>query len=369
MKLLTDSRFVFLSTVFFSLEFKWDDTIPTACVNGLTMKVNPSFFMDLNQSVQLFVLLHETWHVALKHIIRAKQIPEENFLLFNYAADYVINDSLHLDGVQLWESCLHDDKYRGWSTEQVYKDLLADPPEEPDPSYLDIEVTDSSSTGKEEETVNTAVQDKLDRILMKAATQAELSKSQGHMPGEVKRYIDDLKEPKLDWSIILHRYLNEFIKTDYSWSRPNRRYMPEHYLPTLHNPGMENLAVAWDLSASVTEEEISIMMTEVEEARRKLQPVTTTVVTFDSKVQAEQHIQLHTPITDVGLVGGGGTWFDPVIEHFQKNPPNLLIIFSDMCAQPITKIPDFPVIWVGINAPENVPKQPVGEVIHYTHKE
>lgn len=373
MDLLTKKKFAFLSSVFFSLNFHWDESVDTACVNDLDMYVNPDFFESLDYNVQLFVLLHETWHVAFKHVVRFKEIPNGQHLLYNYAADYVINDTLYLDGVKLWDQCLHDPQYRHWSTDQVYVHLKKDPPPELDEKHGDLRENPSGKggAGSQEKMPgmpkksNKEIESKIDEVILKAAMQAEMAKSPGSIPGEIQIYIEELKNPKLDWTLLLQRFLNDFIKTDYSWSRPNRRYMPEFYLPTMHNPGMLHLAVAWDLSGSTSDDNVNTMMTEVAEARRMLQPVTTTVLTFDTDIKQVTELSVHQPITDVQLAGRGGTDFEPVIKYFMDNRPNLLIIFTDMGADPITTIPDFPILWIAIDAWEHAPKQPVGEVIEY----
>lgn len=383
MAFITNPNAVFISSVFFSLNFKWDDSVPTAYVDGLTMGVNPDFFLSLPEKQRVFVLAHETWHIALKHVTRFSEIPDGNRLKYNYAADYVINDLLYLDNYTLWPSCLHDEKYRDMSTEAIYKELKDEPNEDFDPQHGDIKggpnskEPGSSSQGNAPQSGSQSasgpsqkdIENKIDEIILKASTQADIQKSAGRIPSEVSIHIDKLKNPQLPWQILLHRYMDEFDKTDYSWARPNRRYMPDVYIPTLHSPGIERVAMAWDLSGSVQNHEIADMMAECESIRQKLQPQVTEVVTFDTQVKAVTELAMHDPISKVKLAGRGGTNFEPVFEHFRKTKPNVLIVFTDMCSYPVEKTPDFPVIWVAINAPDwAIDNQKFGEVIPYTSK-
>ncbi len=87
-QLLCKKDAVFLSTIVCSLDFQWDNTIRTACTNGLFMKISPDFFTDLPEAQRVTLLAHEADHVALRHMVR---VGERNFRLFNMAADYVIN--------------------------------------------------------------------------------------------------------------------------------------------------------------------------------------------------------------------------------------------------------------------------------------
>ena len=61
---------VFFITVCFSLKHIWDSSIKTAATNGIDIKFNPGFFMSLTAEERLFLLLHETCHVAYQHMCR-----------------------------------------------------------------------------------------------------------------------------------------------------------------------------------------------------------------------------------------------------------------------------------------------------------
>lgn len=377
MDLLLDRKLAFISSVFFSLKYKWDDTIETAKVSTTTMSISPDFFLSLNPRVRLFVLIHETWHVVFKHVIRfleheklalADGTINPNFLRYNYAADYVINSQCRDDGMELWEHALYEEKYRGWSTEQVYNDLKTLPDDHFNPMYGDL-VEDKTEQG-EDAPSQKDIEAAVDQIIIKAALQADIQNEPGSVPGSIRLYLDKLLNPKIPWDVLLHRYADEVARNDYSWAKPNRRYMPEHYLPSLQGVRLERMAVAWDISGSVTTKIRTIMATELESIRRKIMPEVTEVVTFDTDIRSVTKLMPHDSISKVPLVGGGGTCFTTLIDHFRKNPPNLLIIFSDMCDSPVEIDPKFPVIWVAIDTPEYYRnKQKFGQYVEYDSKE
>lgn len=375
-RLLMNKKATFISSVLFSLNLKWDESIPTACVDGVTMSINPDFFVSLSLNERMFILVHETWHIAFKHIQRfryhknkSKEENELSFLKYNYAADYVINLQCKDDGFSIPEGGLIDEQYRGMSTEQIYNLLKDDPDEDFDPSYGDMTMPGPSGEGDSDSQNSRVISSKIDSILLKAATQQAMSKSPGKLPGEVSVYIEAIKNPKLPWNRILQRYMDEFNKSDFSWTRPNRRYMPHHYLPSLHANAIDRLTVAWDLSFSVSDDDIAIMMGEVEEARKKLNPTVTQVLGFDTRVVFDTSLSMHEPITKVQPKGRGGTSFDCVMQYLvdKRIKPNVLIMFTDMGDYPCNVNPQCPVIWIAINAHPYFLEQgqPFGHIIEY----
>ena len=61
---------IFLSTILFSLKQSWCDTIDTADVDGIHLRINPDWFIGLTERVRISLLCHEAWHVALQHMLR-----------------------------------------------------------------------------------------------------------------------------------------------------------------------------------------------------------------------------------------------------------------------------------------------------------
>ncbi len=122
-QLMSKPDTVFFTTVCFSLKHIWDETIPTACTNGKEIRFNPDFFMSLDLEEQIFLLVHESMHVAYMHMDR---LNTRNPRKWNYAADYVINHQLISRGFKMPKNCLHDPQYADMSTEEVYNKLPDD---------------------------------------------------------------------------------------------------------------------------------------------------------------------------------------------------------------------------------------------------
>jgi predicted metal-dependent peptidase len=348
---------VFLSTILFSLDFHWDSVIPTACTDGITLKVNPDWFVSLSENKRVGLLAHEAWHVAFQHMIRGMGLDP---VRFNKAADYVINNMLISQGFELPDGGLWDKQYNNMSTEQVYALLPVSDPN--DPYDCDVIYGDDGSKSDEE---IAAIEEKVTSIILKAATQSKIEKDKaGTIPGEIEELIEALRNPLLPWNIILQNYMSEYAKEDYSYRIPNRKYFPEFYLPSMYSESITNIAVAVDASGSVRSHEFSAFLSEIEDFRVNLQPKSTTIIGFDTKIVSEVVLTESDSIDQVKFIGRGGTNLSPVFNHFDKNPPTVLIVFSDLDCEKITKAPEYDVIWICVNNPKATVD--FGKLIHIT---
>lgn len=344
---------VFFTTVCFSLKQVWNDTIPTADVDGVTMRVNPKFFMDLDPEERVFLLLHEAMHVAYLHMER---LASRVHTKWNIAADHVINLMLIKRGFKMPQDGLADPQYEGMSTEQVYKVLPDTPP--PKNMMLDLQQPPSDI-----EDIGQHVQD----ILVRASVQSEMSgDAPGTIPGDLQIYLDGLLDPKLPWHRILQKYLFSLAKDNYTFKKPNRRFFPQHILPSLYSEKIVDLAIAVDTSGSVSQDEFTAFVTEVASIFKMMKPETITLVQFDTSVKSVTKLKGMRGLMDCKFKGRGGTQIAPVMKWAKENNPKVMLIFSDGHFSFSTdKAPSAnPFIWVihnnkGFNAP-------FGRTIHYS---
>ena len=347
---------VFFTTITFSLRHLWDDKIPTACTNGTEIRYNPDFFMALSQEEQLFLILHETLHVAFQHMCR---LQERHPVKWNMAADYVINLILHERGYKMPQGGLLDPQYKDMTSEQVYN-LLPDNPSEGSLPMQDLQ-SPPGDTPEEQ----AAVAEKIDDILVKAKIQAEMSdeKSAGNIPGELAFYIESLLTPKLPWNQILRQFMTKVIKQGYSWRRPNRRFFPQHYLPSRITKNTCHIAVAIDTSCSVTDEEFHRFTSEVYSILKNQRPAGMTLIQFDTEIKKEADIRTPQDLQRMEFKGRGGTRIEPVIDWAAKNKPTVLLIFSDGYFRQQFQNPRVPLVWL-INNNDGFNTR-WGKVIHY----
>ncbi len=121
------SKYPFFSAAIDSLTVIYTNSVQTMATDGYRIFVNP-WFMEtkLNDTGLLFVIMHELMHCILNHIPRAKARNDDT-QKSNIAGDYEINGLLVRDGVASKSvvdkiGALIDEKYYGWSYEQIYAD-------------------------------------------------------------------------------------------------------------------------------------------------------------------------------------------------------------------------------------------------------
>lgn len=350
------SKSVFLSTICLRLKHKISDIVPTAGTDGLTILYNPDFIKNLDTKELTGLMAHEIWHVAYQHLIRGGNRDKR---LWNIAGDYVINYMLIQANFTLPKDGLYDEKYADMTTEQVYEIIYE---EAEDYSDFQPDLLESDGSGSGEPMDENTLKEKLTSIVVQAQTQSMMAnKAQGEIPGEITRMIDDLINPKLDWRQLLVRYLTARTNTDYSWSRPNKRFMPAHYLPSLYSETIGDITVAVDTSGSITDDELAEILTEIEGIRETYHPKKLTIIDCDYIIHNVHKIDDYTDIKSLKFTGSGGTDFAPVIDYCNENPPAILIYFTDLYADDVTEDVGYDILWV-CNSTHEAPT--IGETIY-----
>jgi len=348
----------FWSTICFGLKhaFIIDPEIPRAGTDGTSIFYNPDFFMGLTKEERIFVIAHELGHVALSHMTRRGNRDHKKF---NYAGDFKINYMLHAEGYCLINDILYDEKYdHTWTTEAIYDDLPD--PKNNEPGGLGLDILDPKgkhSQGKNEQTVDLEIK----ALLARAITQSKMAKEYGNLPGDIRAEFDDLLSPKLTWYELLSNYVDGFIKEDYSWRRPNKKFLPHFYLPTAYSERLANLTIGVDTSASISKEDITKMVSELNTIKEEFKPELLTVIDCDTKIHAIHELTNDMDIRELYFTGRGGTSFQPVFDYCEDNVPVCLIYFTDLYSD-FPPEPDYPVIWVNI---DNDREAPYGVTIHY----
>ena len=311
----------FFTTVCFSLKHIWDETAPTAYTDGKVIGFNPKFFMEhcKNSEERVGLLLHETLHVALLHILPlpAGWCPDKA----NIAQDHVINLMLLERGFKLPSGGHHDPKFTGMSWHEVYK-LLPDKPGKPQMSDV--------RHGSGDPVAMEALTQDIQNILVRAAVQSKMSGDKpGSIPGDIQIFLNGLLNPKLPWHRLLQKYLQNFAKNDYSFKKPNRRFFPKYHLPSLYGESLIDLAVAVDISGSVSDADFHVFVTEIASVLRMMKPEKITLIQFDTEIKSIDELRSIKDLMNVKFIGRGGTAIEPVLEWADKAKPQLLMVFTD----------------------------------------
>lgn len=358
--LMSKPSCVFFTTLCFGLKFKWDEGIETAATNGVDMLLNPKFFMNLDPEERIFVLVHESMHVALQHTLRGEHYDHEKY---NKAADHVINLMLEEHRFKMPNWVLKDPQYKDMSTEEVYR-LLPDSPKSPNGGGGDQRPMCGDIIPRKDVAPQQAQQQVQDIILRAAMMSKQAGDKAGTIPGEIEIFLDNLLNPKLNWQQILRRFLQSYSKTDYSFKRPNRRFFPDHYLPSMHGESLIDLSIAVDTSGSVSDHDFKVFVSEVASIFKMMKPKKITLVQFDTVIHSIDELSCFEDLMKIKFSGRGGTMIDEVVEWANKKKPQLLLMFTDgeIWGMPSTPIKS-QTLWMIHNNKGFA--APYGKVIHY----
>lgn len=353
-RFLTRRDSIFLATVCSNLTTQWRKDVPFGATDGKSLILNPDTFLKLSDEEQVFLLAHETLHVAYQHMYRKGSRDHHRF---NAAADYVINLELVNQGFTMIDGGLIDTKYEGMSAEEVYELLESNDNNDSNAGNAlgnDIEYSDNPSDADIEQ-VNT--------ILTQASIIAQQSNQAGSIPASIKRYLDELLKPKVDWKVVLRRFFHDLDKADYSWRKPKKRYLP-HYLPHRKSTQLSKISIAIDTSGSISHEQFNQFISEVAAIFRFLKPKALEVIQFDWGIQSIDTVKSLDALKTIGFMGGGGTDITEVIEHVIDKPTHALVIITDGYLDTDLPTPKQPVIWVVFNNPYFI--APFGQCIHFS---
>ena len=325
-----------------------DEWCSTAATDGRNFYYNSRFIKMLRPKEIEFLFGHEVLHCVYDHFGRRG---ERDHQLFNIANDYCVNADLikHRVGEKITTvPCLHNPKYDGMSSEEVY-DILYEKAEKIDigklldqmiDEHLDGEGdsdgdSDGEGQGKGRPRITAeerqAIKDEIKEAMLAAAATVD---GAGNLPAGVKRLIQELTEPKMDWRELLRMQLESTIKSDFTWMRASRKgWHMDAVMPGMKLDPMIDIAVGLDASGSISEKMLKDFLGEIQGIMESFPAYRIHVVTFDT--DAYNPVQYDSEnlddICDYEIKGGGGTDFDCVYNYLKEHEiePKRLVMFTD----------------------------------------
>jgi predicted metal-dependent peptidase len=328
-----------------------DEWCPTAATDGRNFYYNSRFVDMLKPKEVEFLFGHEVLHCVYDHFGRRGDRDPQ---LFNIANDYCVNGDLKKHRVGEFITtvpCLYDSKYEGMSSEEIY-DVLYENAEKIDISDLIDKMLDEhmdgdeegsgsggdgdeQSNGKGKPKLSKEERDKIrDEIKEAVLAAASASDGAGNLPAGVKRIIQDMTAPKMNWRELLRMQLESTIKSDFTWMRASRRgWHMDAVMPGMKNDEMIDIAISIDASGSMLDSMLKDFLAEVQGIMDSFPAYKLHIVTFDTRVYNPQQYDSENldNICDYEVQGGGGTDFDCVFEYFKENDiqPKRHIMFTD----------------------------------------
>jgi len=346
----------FFGTLCMRLKPVENTSMPTGATDGVHLYYNPNWFLKLNQFERLGFLAHEVMHCVLMHMIRRQK---RKHAKWNVACDHNINLNLLDIGFLLPPGGLHDEQYRDMSADHIYTMLPEQDEDQFDPGgcggvldHPDVKKGGPGSSARQETEWTVAI-----------GSAANEAKARGKLPGSLESLIEDLLEPQVDWRTVLFRFFRSSDKSDYTWVRPNRRFIGQGmYLPGLYNPSLGEISIIVDTSGSVSDDELKVFSSETSAILQELNPSAVNFIQCDAEVHsAVTYTREDLPLT-YEYHGRGGTSFVPAIEYVQEKYPltTACVYFTDLEGDFPDIPPEFPMLWITTVKHE----APFGEVIY-----
>lgn len=356
-----------------------DSWLHTAAVDGRYFYYNHQFIDMLGTDELLFLFGHEVLHLVYDHLGRregreALVVDQEGkpHSLHNIAADYVVNLELvksNIGKLITTVPALYDTKYDGWASEAVY-DYLYDQAKKNTQNKMrsgqggqgfagmedmagkgfdeHLDPTKDPNSGKDKngnadgsgpvgmtESERKQMRDEMREAVLNAAQQA----GAGNLPAGVQRMVKDLEDPQMDWRSLLRAQLESTVVNDFTFMRPSRTAWDlDAILPGLVSDPKLRIAVAIDMSGSISEEMARDFISECVGIMAQFPNYEIYVMTFDTQVYNPVVFSSENgeDITDYKIHGGGGTMFECVWEHLKNEsewsanePPMRLVLFTD----------------------------------------
>jgi predicted metal-dependent peptidase len=341
-----DAKSVFFATLALRLRPVIDWSIDTMATDGKRLLYNPDFTNRLPKDEVLGVVAHEVMHCSNAHHARRMG---RNARAWNIACDLAINHILEKEAKFVLP------KLRLMPGEGEYKDM---PPGLSAEEYYRLLPEDAKQGGGQDDPGGCGgVQDPGDGSPADAAeeeadwqvatAQAEAAaKGRGTLTAGLARMCDKVIRPPADWKAVLREFVSRSAKSDFSWSRPNRRFIAQGlYLPGLHSEELGEVLVLVDTSGSIGQDELAIFANELD-AIFSTFDVTATVVYHDTEpCKVTEYSTTDGPFT-LEPHGGGGTshkWLaDWVAKH--NGSPACIVALTDLDTV-FGDDPGVPVLW------------------------
>jgi predicted metal-dependent peptidase len=364
--------------------------VKTMGTDGVYLLVNPDWTNKWTFNEVTGVLVHEAWHVGMKHMLRRGN---RDFKRWNRACDFAIDqyivglngknkkydlpDGGHIDprftgmsAEKIYDILEQDDKNNGTSGQTTVSITMIDPNAPPsDPiggeGPNDDVIFDVPFITEEEER---AFEEQLD-LAIQAAYQS--SKDHGPLPGNLGLDIKSRHEHVVDYRELLRDWLNKNVNNqDYDWLYCDRRFVGTGFhIPGIHDTPDQLPAVLLvsDVSGSMLGRGLEQTAAEINGVLKEF-PTDYYCIFTDTMVEGIQRLD---PEDDFRLTckhGGGGTNFRKVLEYINTNAREIevefdaILFFTDLYVDDFGDDPGKPVLWMN-TAPRGEVKVPYGRVI------
>ena len=339
--------FAYLS-LYLTIEEDKIGRIPNNCGMGVNPKgylyYRKEFVDEITDEELLGVLAHEILHLSLLHLVR---MDKKNRLRWNIATDVITNTILIQNGYKLPKGLRPNAKNEficlgtviknvdSKSAEEVY-DELPNIPEQKSNIYItfDNHERGENKEGEQIELTDSELQKIETEWLNRVQTAMVMSQQRGKLPKGLERYVDDLKKTEINWKVILRKFIQQTIPTDYSWIRPNKKSQAVGcYLPSTKKEKI-NIVVGIDTSGSIEKEDLIKFLSEIIGIAKTYKEVIDMRILFHDIEIHGDYVVKNGSIPQIMAMkprGGGGTSHQELLDMIKKNIRDCkcLVSFTD----------------------------------------
>ena len=328
-----------------------DSWLTTAATDGRHFYYNSDFILKLPTNQMMFLFCHELLHCAYDHMNRGRGYNRD---IANIAMDYVVNSDClkyNLGQKITVVPILHDRKYEDWNFEQVYADLIKNAKQINIEDLLDqllddhMDGSDGKGDSKDGDSdkdgkgnrpnpmtpeERQAIKDEFKEAMLAAAQSA----GAGNTPVNIKRMINELTQPKINWRELITQQIQSTVKNDYTWSTPNKKHFSQGFvLPNMRKDQAIDVCVAIDTSGSIGQEQLNNFFGEINGIMQSYDDYKVKIWCFDTSVHNPQDYDTSTgdDLVNYEPKGFGGTNFDANWTWMKHEgvEPKLFIVFTD----------------------------------------
>lgn len=344
----------FFASILLKKQLKLDNTVPTLAVNARgDIYYNEKFVESLTVPQLVWGLCHEIGHVIGQHALRKKHREHQKW---NYAGDAWINDMLTDAGVgDPIPNTVKMPGSKDKTSEQIYDELPDQPPGGKGQGQgqggqgqgqgdwdngLGDDIMDENLTESQMQEIEASGKVEL-------AQAAQAAKARGKLPGKLAEIVADILAVKTPWYDILHRHMNLFVRQDYTWTKPNRRFIGAGvYLPSMASePSMGEVVIQVDVSGSISKTELDYYNGHLSRIVSQCNPSKVHVIYTDTHVQRHVEFEQGAEVS-LDFFCGGGTHmpegFNYLAEHGIE--PQVFVCLTDGYTD-FGEAPDYPVVW------------------------